>query len=125
MVSSFTEKNYALEVILSEANGHRSRETVTVVSGQNLKAGAVLGKITSGGKYAICDNHTPASDGSQNAAAVLLEDCDASGGDKTALALVRDAEVKVGLLNYVASATGGEKTSANAALATNSRIIVR
>ena len=117
MATSFTEKNYAFEAILSEANGHRSREVVTIVSGQNLKAGAVLGKITSGGKYAIADNHTPASNGSQTAVAVLLEDVDASGGDMPGQILARDAEVKSGMLNYVASATGGEKAAANTALA--------
>lgn len=33
---------------MSEADGFRSREAVTVISGQNLKAGAVVGKITCG-----------------------------------------------------------------------------
>lgn len=35
--------------MVSEARGFRSREEITVLSGQNLKAGAVLGKVASGG----------------------------------------------------------------------------
>lgn len=105
------EKNYPFEVILSEANGYRSRETVTVVSGQNLKTGAVLGIITASGKYAIADNATPASNGTQTAKAVLLADCDASGGDQKALVIRRDAEVKLPLLNFHADVDAGEKAS--------------
>jgi len=56
-------------------------ETVTIASGQNLAAGAVLGQ-TSGGKYvlALADSE----DGSQTPDAILAEACDASGGDKQA-----------------------------------------
>ncbi len=95
-----TEKVHAEEVVLSEANGYRSREMVTLVSGQNLKVGAVLGIITTGGKYTLADNATPASNGSQTAKAVLLRDCDASAGDKRALVLRRDAEVDKSLLIF-------------------------
>lgn len=35
--------------MVSEAEGFRSRETITVLSGQNLVAGAVLGRVFSGG----------------------------------------------------------------------------
>jgi hypothetical protein len=44
-MTAFTEGNYAGEHIASEASGTRSREVITVVSGQNLAAGTVLGKI--------------------------------------------------------------------------------
>ncbi len=113
-----TERNYAEEVVLSEAVGSRSREVVTILSGQNLKAGAVLGKVTASGKYKQCDNTTPASDGSQTAAAVLLEAVDASGGDKKGVALVRDAEVKTVYLEHNAGASGPNKTAQIASLAT-------
>lgn len=43
---TLTEPAHAGEFILHEANGCRSREAVTVASGQNLVAGAVLGKIS-------------------------------------------------------------------------------
>jgi hypothetical protein len=57
---------------------------ITVVSGQNLVRGTVLGKITSGGKYN--KSLSAAADGSQTPDLILAEDCDASGGDKVALA---------------------------------------
>ena len=45
---SLSEGSHAGEFLLSEANGTKSRENVTLLSGQNLKAGAVLGKVTTG-----------------------------------------------------------------------------
>jgi Bacteriophage lambda head decoration protein D len=42
---------YAGEFVVSEGNGSISRESITVLSGQNLVAAAVLGKITASGKY--------------------------------------------------------------------------
>lgn len=119
MVSSMTEKNYAEEVVLSEAPGRRSREVVTLLTGRAYKAGEVLGKITSGGKYTICDNVTPASNGSQNAVAVLLQDVDATGGDQPGLVLDCDAEVKADLLVYIGTADN----TAKAAQRTNLRTV--
>lgn len=47
-MTTFTEDYPAGSAIASEANGTRSRESVTILSGQNLKANAVLGKVTVG-----------------------------------------------------------------------------
>lgn len=44
-----TEGRHAAEFLISEANGTRSRETVTLITGENLIAGAVLGQITKAG----------------------------------------------------------------------------
>ncbi|KKM72008.1 hypothetical protein LCGC14_1424840 [marine sediment metagenome] len=43
-----SEGKNAGEFILSEAPGDRSRENVTVLSGENLKAGAVVGRVNKG-----------------------------------------------------------------------------
>lgn len=43
-----SEGNYTAEFLLSEANGSRSRESITVLSGENLAAGAVLGAVNTG-----------------------------------------------------------------------------
>lgn len=43
-----TEGQHTGEFLVTEANGSLSRETVTVLSGQNLKAGHVLGKVAVG-----------------------------------------------------------------------------
>lgn len=87
-----TEKGHAGGFLLSEANGSRSREEVTILEGQNLAAGAVLGRITSGGKYVEYDNDGT-DDGRRTAVAILYAAADASDGDVQATAIVRDAEV--------------------------------
>jgi hypothetical protein len=61
----------------------------TVVSGQNLSRGAVLGKITASGKYTLCDS--TAEDGSQAPVCILAEDCDASAGDVNAEVILSGA----------------------------------
>lgn len=43
-MSTLTEVQYNAEFMVSEAPGSRSREAVSVASGQNLKAGTVIGK---------------------------------------------------------------------------------
>lgn len=43
-----TEGQHTGEFLVTEANGSLSRETVTVLSGQNLKPGHVLGKVAVG-----------------------------------------------------------------------------
>lgn len=93
-------------IVLSELPGHQSRKNVTIVSGQNLKQGDVVGKITSGGKYKIYANGD--SDGSEVAAGVLVgEDVDATSADKAGVILFQGAEVNKDLLGWGANnATG-------------------
>ena len=52
---------------------------ITLISGQNLKRGAVLGNITASDKYTL--SLSASGDGSQVPALVLAIDGDASGGD--------------------------------------------
>ena len=100
-----TEAVHAEEFLISEANRFRSRENITIVSGQNLAAGAVVGKITAGGKYAIYANG--ASDGTQAAAGVLCQAVDASLADKAGAIIIRDAEVDGDLLGWGANDSTG------------------
>ena len=58
---------------------------VTIASGQNLKRGSVIGAAA--GEYKL--SASAATDGSQTPDLVLAEDCDATTGDKTALAYER------------------------------------
>lgn len=53
----------------------------TLVTGQNLPRGAVLGKITASGKLKLVDS--AASDGSQAPYAILAANTDATSADKT------------------------------------------
>lgn len=64
-------------------------DIVTILSGQNLARGTVLGKVTASGKHVIVNSANV--DGSQAPVAVLAEACDASGGDKQALVFLSGA----------------------------------
>lgn len=87
MPASFTSTAYAQDKLIA-GNAHLLvSRSITVISGQNLVRGAVLGKITASSKYNL--SLSAAADGSQTPDLILAEDCDASGGDKTALAYSR------------------------------------
>lgn len=79
------------ELTVFQTNNHDSLfggnfpvETAEAVlaSGENLARGTVLGKITASGKLVIV-NTAGTDDGRRTPYAVLAEDTDASGGDKT------------------------------------------
>ncbi len=93
-----TETAHAGEFILSEANGRRSREKVTIETPENLAAGMVVGLETASGKYHAYDNG--AADGTEVAAGVLFDAVDASAADAEGVIVARDAEVKASDLNW-------------------------
>lgn len=74
-----TESNVVDRLIASDSQ--LETETATLISGQDLTRGALLGKITSGGKLNL--SLSGAVDGSEVPYAVLAEDTDASAGDIT------------------------------------------
>lgn len=99
---TFTEGRHAGEGLLSEANFHRSRDKITVLSGQGkLDPGAILARVTASGKYVI--SAAAGSDGSQTAVAVLLYPVDATSADVDVAAITRDAEWNVNTLTYGAT----------------------
>lgn len=61
--------------------GELPRESVkrTLLSGQNVVRGAVLGRVTASGKYVL--SLSAAVDGSEVPDAIAAEDADATGGD--------------------------------------------
>lgn len=119
----YTEGRHAAEHIVSEDNGTRSREVVTLLIGNNLPAGAVLAKIATGGnvgKYTALDPASTAdpADGTKVAAAVLFAPVDATAGDRAAVVHLRDCEVKTRALGWPVGATTNQKNAALAELAT-------
>lgn len=121
---ALTEGRHTAECILSEANGQRSREVITVLSGEGvLVVGTVLAKVTASGKYVAAV--ASAADGSQTAVAVLLEQVDATSADAEALVLARDAEVNGNTLTYDSSVDDGTKKAAKVTQLTAVGIIVR
>ena len=109
------EGRYAGEFVVSEGNGKISRETITVLSGQTLEAGAVLGKVTASGKYKALD--PAAVDGSEAAAGILYDAVDASAADAEGVAIVRLAEVNAAELVWPAGITAPQQTTALGQLA--------
>lgn len=104
-----TEGTYAPDKLIA-GNAHLLvGRKVTIISGQNLARGAVLGKITASGKYNL--SLSGASDGSQTPDLILAENCDASSGDKVALAYARGDfnanALTLGTAHTVASITEG------------------
>lgn len=91
-----------------------SRDQVTVVAGQNLKSGTVVGKITASGK--LTQLAPGASDGSENAAGVLLFDVDASAADAPGVIIARHAVCADKALVWPAGITSPQKTAAIAQL---------
>ena len=111
------EARHPGEFLMTEANGQRSRETITIASGAGVIApGTVLGKLTASGKYVA--SAVGASDGSQNPAAITIYGADATSADVDVGAIVRDAEVNGHCLVYHADRDQpAEKAAANVALA--------
>jgi hypothetical protein len=106
--------NRAGGFMVSRANGYRAMAGITLVSGQNLQAGRVLGKITASGKY---KEYNPGnSDGSEVVAGILWDDTDATSADKKAAAVVRAAEVNQGEISWFSGASGGQITAGIAGL---------
>lgn len=123
-MAALTEGRHAAEFILSEGNGHVSRDAVTIVSGAGkLAAGTVLGKITASGKFTA--SPATGTDGSQTAAAVLLAPVDATSADIVGVAVTRACEVNGNLLAYDATVDDATKRAAKATQLATVGIIAR
>ncbi|MBF4088606.1 head decoration protein [Burkholderia pseudomallei] len=103
------------DLLKFEAPNLYSRDRVTVASGQNLPLGAVIGIVTATGKVTRID--PSATDGTQVAAGVLLQACDATLADRDdGLIVARHAIVADHALAWPAAITNAEKLSAVAQL---------
>jgi hypothetical protein len=87
MTASITSTAYAPDRLIAGNAQLLNSQKVTLLSGMVLVRGAILGKITSGGKYNL--SLSAASDGSQVPDLVLAHDADASGGDVVVVAYNR------------------------------------
>jgi hypothetical protein len=100
--ASFTSETSSHDKLIA-GNAHLLvARSITLLSGQNLARGAVLGQITSGGKYVL--SLSASSDGSQTPDLILAEATDASGGDKVTVAYER-GDFNVNALTLGASHT--------------------
>jgi len=79
--------------LISEANGHRSRDEITLKQRAALyRAGEVVGQVTADSEFTTYDDG--AVDGTEMAAAIVVRDTDASAAAVSAAAVRRDAEVQ-------------------------------
>lgn len=99
------------EFLIAEGNGSISREEVTIASGQNLKAGTVVGKVTASGKHIAYANG--ASDGSQTAVGILYSPVNAAAADAKGVLIVRHAEVEETLLTGIDTAGKADLAAAD------------
>lgn len=91
-----TEKHHDGGFLMTEGDGHYSRENVTLdatatTTTEVMEAGTVLGKITATGNYAKYDQQ--AGDGTQTAVAILFGQAAATGADQKVCIIARLAEV--------------------------------
>jgi hypothetical protein len=103
--------------IVSEANGTRSRSIVTIKSGEDLEAGAVVQKEESTGKYIAYDAGNSDIAEGPGSVAILFEKVDASAADKDGVVVDNDAEVNGDELKFADDQATGDKEAAIAALA--------
>ncbi|MPS93729.1 head decoration protein [Comamonas sp.] len=103
------------DLLKYEAPNLYSRDRVTVASGQNLPLGTVVGIVTATAKFKQLD--PSAEDGTQVAAGVLLQACDAALIDRDdGLVVTRHAIVAHHALAWPDAITTAEKLAALAQL---------
>lgn len=111
---TLTETTHANEGLISEANNERSREAVTVISGEDLGSMAVIGVITASGK--VTELAPAAGDGSEAAAGVMYDAVDASSADAPGVIYARDCELSADLIAWPSGITAPQQAAATAEL---------
>ena len=115
MPTVFTESMNLGDLLKYEAPNLYSRDRVTVAAGQNLPLGTVVGMVTATGTVKQID--PSATDGSQVAAGVLMQACDAALAERTnGLMLARHAIVSDHALQWPTGITTAEQQAAIAQL---------
>lgn len=113
---ALTKTNNLGDLLKYEAPSLYSREQAVVASGQNLRLGTVVGRVSATGKLKALN--PDARDGTEIAAGVLGSDIDATLADrKDALLIARHAIVARVALLWPAAITPEKKATAEAQLA--------
>jgi hypothetical protein len=112
------------DLLKFEEQGFYSRQRVTLLAGQTLVLGTVLGQVSASGKVKALD--PSATDGSEVACGVLLQDCDAYLSDRDdALMLARHGTVAQHALTWPATITQTEREAAQQQLQTRGILVHR
>ena len=118
-MATLTKGQANASFIVSESEGYRSRDdvTVTVPADTTYAAGTILGKITATDKFVR--HAATAVDGSEVEAGILYEtlaNTTGSAVDSESVSFARDAEVNGSELTYEAGADATQITTSDAAL---------
>jgi hypothetical protein len=87
MTASFASNTFAPDKLIAGNSNLLVARQITLITGQNLVRGTVLGKLTASGKYN--QSLSAAVDGSQTPDLILAEDTDATAADKVTVAYSR------------------------------------
>lgn len=99
------------DIVKDEGKNRYSRDTDTLASGSGkVKVGAVLGKVAASGKFKPLA--PGASDGTQIAAAIILQYSDATDADQSVVNLKRRAQVVLQELVWPSGITDPQKKTA-------------
>lgn len=103
------------DIVKDEGENRYSRDDDILASGSGVvKIGTVLGKVTASGKFMPLA--PAAEDGTENAAAIILETADATSADQIVVTLKRRAQVVIQNLVWPDAITATQKADAIAAL---------
>lgn len=102
-LASYSSDSFEHDALLAGPADLLVEQKVTLVSGQNVTRGTVLGKITASGKYAA--NNSASADGSEAPVAIAADDCDASAADAECIVYV------AGIFNETELVYGGADTA--------------
>jgi hypothetical protein len=106
-----TEPNNLGDLLKQEAEKYFSRDAVILATGNNLKLGTVVAKLTASDKFVALNPSASAALGG-TACGVLLQDTDATGSDKETIVIARDAVVAANALIWPSAITTAQKTAA-------------
>jgi hypothetical protein len=108
-MKTFIEPNNLGDLLKYEAEKNYCREAVTVAQGQNLKLGTILGMSNDTDQVKAVSLNDEATDGTNIAIGVLIEDVNATSEAKKSLMVARDAIVSSACVVFPAEATADQK----------------
>ncbi|UPA54494.1 head decoration protein [Wolbachia pipientis] len=120
-MSCITEQNNLGDILKYEASSLYSRDQITVAKGQNIKLGAVVAKKTEDGFIRVLN--PTATDGTQTAIGVILNDVNSKDSDIKAVIITRIALLADNAVVWPANITEEQKTAAIKQLETRGIII--
>ncbi|MFT4314300.1 MAG: head decoration protein [Wolbachia pipientis] len=120
-MTCITEQNNLGDLLKYEASSLYSREQITVAKGQNIKLGAVVAKKTEDGFIRVLN--PTATDGTQTAIGVILNDVNSKDSDIKAVIITRIALLADNAVVWPENITEEQKIAAIKQLETRGIII--